>query len=146
MARRPTAKPDATGSQLARAAYELHTAVERELREVLDELGLTIALADALWQLDPALGALSRRELAERLRCHPSNVTFLIDRLERRRLVVRAPAAGDRRVRALELTPAGAKTRERMIVTLARSRLFGELESGERRELVRLLSRCIRPT
>jgi DNA-binding MarR family transcriptional regulator len=144
MAKRARTSPDAAADRLARAAYDLHAAVERELRGVLDELGLTIALADALWQLDPARGALSRRELAERLCCHPSNVTFLIDRLERLRLVVRAPAESDRRVRALELTAAGIKTRERLIATIAGSALFGALTAGERRELAALLNRCLR--
>jgi DNA-binding MarR family transcriptional regulator len=137
------AKLDADDLRLTGAVYELHAAVDRELGGVLDELALTIALADAIWQLDPELGAISRRELAERLGCHPSNVTFLIDRLERRGLVVRAPAKGDRRVRALALTPAGIKVRERLIATIAGSPLFGALTARERRELTALLNRCV---
>ncbi|HEY3945839.1 MAG TPA: MarR family transcriptional regulator [Solirubrobacteraceae bacterium] len=127
---------------LAQAAYEFHARLERELHETLVELELTDALADALWQLDPALGPLSRRELAERLRCDPSNVTFLVDRLERKRLVTRARAAGDRRVRALALTAAGSQARTRLITTVARSSMFRRLTAAQQRQLAELLGRC----
>jgi DNA-binding MarR family transcriptional regulator len=120
----------------------VHTALERELHDTLAELDLTIALADALWQLDPELGPLSRRELAERLHCDPSNVTFLVDRLERKRLVARARVKSDRRVKALALTPAGVEVRNRLIVTLAESALFARLTRPEQRQLADLLARC----
>jgi DNA-binding MarR family transcriptional regulator len=123
-------------------AYDLHAALERHLHDTLAEVDLTLALADALWQLDPALGPLSRGELAERLRCDPSNVTFLVDRLEERRLVRRDRAAGDRRVKALALTPAGARVRGRLLATIADSSMFGGLTRTEQRQLTRLLGRC----
>ena len=133
----------ASSYELAGAAYALHAALERHLHDTLVELDLTVPLADALWQLDPALGPLSRRELAERLRCDPSNVTFLVGRLEKRRLVRRARSDGDRRVKALALTPAGARIRNRLIATIARSPLFGELTSAQQRQLAGLLQRCV---
>ncbi len=129
--------------ELAQAAYRLHAAVERELHDTLSELELTIALADTLWQLDPALGPVSRRQLAERLGCDPSNVTFLVDRLERRRLVTRARAVEDRRVKALSLTPAGIAVRSRLIATLAESPMFGRLTIAQQRDLAALLRRCV---
>jgi DNA-binding MarR family transcriptional regulator len=104
---------------------------------------LTVALADALWQLDPAVGPLSRRALAERLHCDPSNVTFLADRLEQRQLVSRARAGSDRRVNALALTPAGVEVRNRLIATIAESSLFGTLTSAQQRQLADLLRRCV---
>lgn len=128
--------------RLAQSAYELHTALERDLHETVEELDLTDALADALWQLDPAVGPISRRELAERLNCDPSNVTFLVDRLKRKRLVTRAPVTSDRRVKALALTPAGARTRKRLIGTVARSAMFTRLTPAQRRQLADLLARC----
>ena len=129
--------------RLAQAAYGLHARVERDLHETVAELDLTDALADALWQLDPALGPLSRRELAERLRCDPSNVTFLVDRLERKRLVTRMPAANDRRVRALSLTPTGRRARRRLISTVARSSMFSRLTTAQQRQLAELLGLCV---
>jgi DNA-binding MarR family transcriptional regulator len=128
--------------RLARAAYELHTNLERQLHGTLAELGLTLPLADVLWQLDPSHGPVSRRQLADRLNCDPSNVTFLVDRLERRQLVTRARGGADRRVKTLELTPAGAEIRGRLIATIASSSMFGQLTSAERQRLADLLDRC----
>jgi MarR family transcriptional regulator, organic hydroperoxide resistance regulator len=143
VAQRPPDEAAPLAYRLAQAAYQIHTALERELHDTLVGLELTIPLADALWQLDPALGPLSRRALAERLRCDPSNVTFLVDRLEERGLVSRARAGGDRRVKALALTAAGAEARRRLIATIARSSMFSELTRAEQRQLADLLGRCV---
>ncbi len=117
--------------------------MERELHGTLRALDLTLPLADAIWQLDPAHPPLSRRELAQRLRCDPSNVTFLIDRLERKRLVTRAQTSSDRRVKALTLTPAGTHARERLIRTLAESEMFSRLTPTQSQQLNGLLGRCL---
>ncbi len=130
-------------TQLAEAAYALHAALEHELHDTLDELELTMPLSDAVWQLDPELGPLSRRALAERLRCDPSNVTFLIDRLDERCLVSRSRADSDRRVKALALTPTGIEVRNRLISTIAESPMFGELTIAQQRQLADLLQRCV---
>ena len=58
------------------------------------------------------------RELAERLKSDPSNVTGLIDRLEARGLVERRPDPNDRRIKGLALTAAGARLRERLFARL----------------------------
>jgi DNA-binding MarR family transcriptional regulator len=129
--------------ELAEAAYELHAGVESALGEALAELELTIPLADLLWRLDPAAGPLPRRTVAERLRCDPSNVTFLVDRLEQRELVRRARSRDDRRVRALSLTPAGVRVRHRLIAAIAHASLFTGLSASEQRQLLGLLGRCI---
>jgi MarR family transcriptional regulator, organic hydroperoxide resistance regulator len=142
MERRPSHERIRLARQLARAAYELHAALERHLHDTLIELDLTVALSDVLWQLDPALGPLSRRELAERLRCDPSNVTFLVDRLEQRRLVSRARAGSDRRVKVLALTPAGVEVRDRLITTLAESPMFSGLTRAQQQQLAALLQHC----
>jgi DNA-binding MarR family transcriptional regulator len=136
-------EPTPLAHRLATAAYALHAALERELHDTLVELDLTIPLSDALWHLDPELGPLSRRELAERLHCDPSNVTFLVDRLAKRRLVTRARAGNDRRIKALALTPAGADVRERLFATIAASSMFTQLTSAQQRQLTDLLQRCI---
>ena len=143
MNRRALREPIPLGHQLARAAYELHAALERHLHDTLIDLDLTVPLSDVLWQLDPALGPLSRRELAERLCCDPSNVTFLVDRLEQRRLVSRDRAGDDRRVRVVALTPAGVEARDRLIATLAESPLLTGLTTAQRRQLAALLQRCV---
>jgi DNA-binding MarR family transcriptional regulator len=131
---------------LAHVVYGLHVAVERHLQETLEELDLTLPLADALWHLDPANGPVSRRDLADRLRCDPSNVTFLVNRLEERRLITRARTGADRRVKALALTPSGVEVRNRLIATLAESSMFSELTSAQRRQLLGFLERCVEST
>jgi DNA-binding MarR family transcriptional regulator len=143
VAKGPPCEPIPLTYQLAEAAYALHAALERHLHDALVELDLTVSLSDALWQLDPALGPLSRRALAERLHCDPSNVTFIVDRLEERRLVTRSRAGSDRRVKALALTPAGVQVRNRLIATIAESSMFGELTSAQQRQMTDLLQRCV---
>ena len=73
-------------------------------------LGLTAAQAKVLLALQPN-EAVSQRALADHLGYDPSNLTGLIDKLEARAEVRRRPDAGDRRVKALLLTPAGTQTR-----------------------------------
>src|SRR3954467_11787876 len=58
---------------------------------------------------------LPMRRLADTLSCDPSNVTGLVDRLESRGLIRRTPSADDRRVKVLELTPAGARLRAQLL-------------------------------
>jgi DNA-binding MarR family transcriptional regulator len=47
------------------------------------------------------------RRIADHLHAEPSNVTAIIDRLERRGLVERRPDPGDRRVKLVAATTAG---------------------------------------
>ena len=144
--RRVTAHPGTESAplayRLAEAAYELHAALERHLHDTLVELDLTLPLSDAIWQLDPKLGPVSRRELAERLQCDPSNVTFLVDRLESRGLLTRARASSDRRIKALALTPAGIELRDRLIATIADSSMFTSLTRAQQKQLADLLQRA----
>jgi DNA-binding MarR family transcriptional regulator len=68
---------------------------------------LPIADLDALEHLELA-GALSQRDLAERLLLTSGAVTLLVDRLERAGLVVRRAHPTDRRVSLVELVPSPA--------------------------------------
>jgi DNA-binding MarR family transcriptional regulator len=52
--------------------------------------------------------------LAETWACDPSNVTWLVDRLEQRELVVRKPSLTDRRAKIVALTDRGREARERL--------------------------------
>src|SRR5260370_34735405 len=78
------------------------------------ELDLAPVQAKALHELNVE-PPISMRELAERLKSDPSNVTGLIDRLEARGQVERRPGPEDRRVQGLALTVARAKLRERLL-------------------------------
>ena len=54
-------------------------------------------------------GGLSQTELSRQLIMHRSNITGLVDRLEKRGLVQRRDVAADRRAYRVVLTPAGAE-------------------------------------
>src|ERR1700682_2775188 len=87
--------------------------VHAHFAAIVAELDLAPVQAKALHELevDPPI---SMRELAERLKSDPSNITGLIDRLESRGLVERRPDPDDRRVKGLVVTPAGIEIRERI--------------------------------
>ncbi|MFD5629176.1 hypothetical protein [Streptomyces sp. NPDC127072] len=53
-------------------------------------------MADALWQLDPDAPAPSIRQMAARLQCDPSTVTFLADRLMTKAMTPEARQRPDR--------------------------------------------------
>jgi DNA-binding MarR family transcriptional regulator len=84
------------------------------------ELGLTPVQAHALMVLQPDR-TLTMRELAAGLECDPSTVTGLADRLEAHGLVDRQALPGDRRVKALGLTPVGVDRRAQVLEQLARA-------------------------
>ena len=130
------------GFALAEGVYGVFHALQAGMGELLNELHLTESLADVLWQLFPGT-PLSRGALADRLQCDPSNVTFLVDRLEERGLVERVAVPTDRRVKAVALTTAGAATRDRLIQASASSTVFARLTSEQQVQLADLLARCL---
>jgi DNA-binding MarR family transcriptional regulator len=73
-------------------------------------VGLSPAQVTALLTLVPG-EAVPMRSLAARLDLDASNLSVLIDRLERRGAVERRSDPGDRRVKALVLTPEGERLR-----------------------------------
>ena len=78
--------------------------------------------------------------LAGTLGCDASNVTGLVDRLEARGLVERRPAAADRRVKVIQLTPAGARLRAQLLKGITGgSRPLSRLSAGQQRSLVKIL-------
>ena len=82
--------------------------------------------------------------LAEALACDASNVTGLVDRLESRGLVRRQPSPEDRRVKALELTPPGARLRSKVLERMAKPPgSLGRLSADEHRALVKILKRLL---
>jgi DNA-binding MarR family transcriptional regulator len=72
--------------------------------------GLSTAQVKALLTLEPG-EAVPMRSLAARLDYDASNLSTLVDRLERRGAVQRRGDPGDRRVKALVLTPEGERLR-----------------------------------
>jgi DNA-binding MarR family transcriptional regulator len=82
--------------------------------------------------------------IAESLACDASNVTGLIDRLESRGLVRRQASQGDRRVKVLELTAAGAHLRSVVMERMTQPPdILSRLSVDEQRALVRILKRLL---
>jgi len=72
--------------------------------------GLSTGQVNALLTLEPGT-AVPMRSLAAQLNVDASNLSVLIDRLERRGAVERRPDPSDRRVKALALTAEGERLR-----------------------------------
>lgn len=105
------------------------------------DAGLSPVQVRALLTLRPGK-AVPMRQLAAALDSDASNLSSLVDRLERRGAVERRPDPGDRRVKALALTPEGERLRE----TFWRGLIedpgpLGSLDETELRTLVSLLDR-----
>jgi DNA-binding MarR family transcriptional regulator len=80
---------------------------------VLAKYGLTPNESRALHMLDPREGK-TMRALAQAWACDASNATWIVDRLEARGFAQRRAKPGDRRVKLVVLTPAGAKALRRV--------------------------------
>ncbi|MFJ3924174.1 MarR family winged helix-turn-helix transcriptional regulator [Streptomyces sp. NPDC090022] len=94
----------------------------------------------ALLTLEP----MPMRRIAQKLKCEPSNITGIVDRLEARGLVARQPDPADRRVKLAAATEAGRQTADRLRESLdfAREPLAG-LSAAERAVLRDLLRRML---
>ena len=97
--------------------FELGMVHRTKVGAELGRLGLSFSQAHALRLLDPEK-PMPMSALAERLFCDASNVTGIADRLEARGLVRRQSAEGDRRVKALTITPKGIELREQVVALM----------------------------
>jgi len=94
-------------------AFELAGKLGALMHDALAARGLTVTQAHILYALDQR-GPLMQRELADELSCTPRHVTTLVDALEARRLVQRAPHPTDRRATLVSLAADGLAATERM--------------------------------
>lgn len=129
-----------TNQDVYRLIVQLSRKVTAELEEQLASLDLTAPQAELLRQLGeplPMVGA------AERLHCDPSNVTGIVDRLERRGLVARTTTAGDRRVKELALTDEGRRLKRQVDEIFASMSALEALGATDRDALKSLLARSL---
>jgi len=104
--------------ELARQLMSVSLWTARHHDPLFERLGLSAPTARALLQL-PLDAAVPTRYLAGRLKCDPSNVTGVVDRLEKAGLVKRGSEHEDRRVKTLALTAAGRELRQTMYTAIA---------------------------
>ncbi|MFZ3570741.1 MarR family winged helix-turn-helix transcriptional regulator [Streptomyces sp. BH097] len=104
---------------------EIVARYHQEYEEAASRHGLTGAQARVLGLL--SMEPLPMRRVATRLKCEPSNVTGIVDRLEARGLVERQPSPGDRRVKVAAATAEGRRIARTLRETLdfAREPLAG---------------------
>ena len=95
-------------------------AIEARLEAALDAVGLSLAKVGLLSQLAESPDPMSLSELAEKRACVRSNITQLIDRLEKDGLVRRRPDPADRRGVRAALTAAGKRAHAKGLEVLAR--------------------------
>ena len=117
-------------------------AVEARLEAALSPTGLSLAKLAVLHFLADAKEALPLSDLAARQHCVRSNITQLVDRLEKDGLVRRRPDPEDRRSVLAELTAAGQQAHAKGVRALAEAQraIVKALTAGETASLQNALS------
>jgi DNA-binding MarR family transcriptional regulator len=100
-------RPDALTLEVVELIGEVVARYHEEYEEAAAGHALTGAQAKLLGLL--TLEPLPMRKLAHKLKCEPSNVTGIVDRLEARGLVERRPDPADRRVKVAVATDEGRR-------------------------------------
>ncbi|MFH9420690.1 MarR family winged helix-turn-helix transcriptional regulator [Streptomyces sp. NPDC017529] len=137
-----TPRPDHLTCEVVELIGTVVARYYEEYENAAAEHSLTGAQARVLGLL--AHEPMPMRRIAQRLKCEPSNVTGIVDRLETRGLVERRPDPADRRVKLAAPTDAGAATAERLRDSLDFAREpLGELSVTERTLLKELLRRML---
>jgi len=100
---------ETTGARLIREVLATADVFLRESHRLLRPHGLTAAQFNVLNVLGRSDGGISQRELGDRLVVDRSNVTGLLDRLEKAGWVRRSDDPLDRRIYRVTLTPTGRR-------------------------------------
>ena len=118
-------------------------ALARGAEEVIKPFGLSGTQYNILRILRGAgTHGLCCHEAAERMLTHDPDITRLLDRLERRGLIVRARASSDRRVITAQITPEGLRTLAKLDKPIeeCHRRQFGHLGPRRLAQLIELLN------
>ncbi|MEV7724060.1 MarR family winged helix-turn-helix transcriptional regulator [Streptomyces sp. NPDC101733] len=138
----PSRRADPVTVEVVELIGDVVARYHTEYEEAAASHQLTGAQARVLTML--ALEPLPMRRIAKKLRCEPSNVTGIVDRLELRGLVARHPDPDDRRVKLAAPTEEGLRTAERLRESLDFAREpLAELSAEERSALRDLLRRML---
>lgn len=137
-----TRRPDALTMEVVELIGDVVARFYEDFEDAAAGHTLTGAQARLLSLL--SIEPLPMRKLAQKLKCEPSNVTGIVDRLEARGLVERRPDPTDRRVKVAATTDEGRRVARglREELRFAREPLAG-LSHGEREVLRDLLRRML---
>lgn len=118
--------------------------LSRPLAQVLKAEDLSATQYNVLRILRGAPEGLTCGEIANRMITRDPDITRLLDRLERRLLIVRSRDSGDRRIVVTRIAPPGLDLLERLDprVLEAHRRLLGHLGAARLRALADLLEAC----
>jgi DNA-binding MarR family transcriptional regulator len=131
----------ASASTLVSSFLETADAVEARLEAAVSPMGLSLAKLALLHHLAEANEPLPLSELAQHQNCVRSNITQLVDRLEKEGLVRRRPDPADRRSVRAALTPAGeqAYRKAKRALVEEQQAIVESLSSGEAASLTGVL-------
>jgi DNA-binding MarR family transcriptional regulator len=121
---------------LCKLVHRFANRMDAQARRIADSLGMTASQVIALRELSEPI---TSRELAERMSCEPSNVTFVLDKLEQQGLVERRAHPTDRRARQLVLTAAGKRRRATVVKRLSEDSPVDALTPTQQESLRSLL-------
>lgn len=118
------------------------TVIEQRLRSHFrSNFAVTLPQFDVLSELERADSPLTMSKLSDELMVSNGNITGVVDRLEKSKLVKRVRASHDRRIQYIELTGKGRKDFDRMANRHAGwlDELFADLSLDEMNQLQKVL-------
>lgn len=117
----------------------------KRLQDDLEKLDLTSPQLYVLATIGYA-GGLPFSEIGEKMMVTVSNLTGIVDRLEKKGLVVRERDGHDRRIVRVRLTEKGARLHKNTIPFFEKSiaQFFAPLDKSQQKELSSLLRKLIR--
>ncbi len=130
-------------SSLANATVRLFRYVNRSHNRQLKTIGISAEQAHVLTVL-AVEGPMTIGRLQRLLALSSPTLTGAIDRLAEQELVRRVPSPTDRRAFVIETrVPARRQAQIDAVLDEAEQQCFGALTAGERKELLRLLDKCV---
>lgn len=135
---------DHAPSALAFLLSQVGIFASQRFAQQIAEIDLQPPLFRVLNVVDVAEGR-SQQAIGESIGAPASRMVAIVDELERRGLVERRPLPGDRRVRALHMTPKGRRllARGREIAGRHEADLTRGLSEADRKRLLGLLQRLV---
>lgn len=129
-------------SQFYLALIELLSMTKQSLFKLAGTYGLTNIQATVLLMLRHLEEPPAMQALAGTLGCDASNITGIVDLLESKKMVSRQEKPGDRRVKVIQIEPAGREISDELLTKAAqeRSKSFAaNLTSEEMQTFARLV-------
>ena len=126
--------------------YFTATCIKKRAAEFLRPFGLTDVQLNVMMLLHHQSGpegGLSQAQISDMMLVNRANITSLIDRMEKAKLVVRTAAADDRRYNIIKLTERGKKIFARVDPLYAKEvkNAMAILKGTEQKKLVRMLEK-----